>query len=187
MSVFPCSNHRGDGTRYKIQDTRYKIQDTRYKIQDTCRELQEGGSSAPHPGRSTGHRRCCAGGAHLAAGDCVQDQFEGEAMSEQTRLSHPKEPPLSTDVEGFDSLAELALDMRSSWKHATDQVWRHWILRCGSSRITPGSFCRRSRGRSSSKFWPIPLSEKMLTIWCKSGGTPRARPRGFSKPIRNLP
>ena len=45
-------------------------------------------------------------------------------MSEQTRLSHPKEPPLSTDVEGFDSLAELALDMRSSWKHATDQVWR---------------------------------------------------------------
>ena len=45
-------------------------------------------------------------------------------MSEQTRVSHLKEPPLSTDVEGFDSLAELALDMRSSWNHATDQVWR---------------------------------------------------------------
>lgn len=29
-----------------------------------------------------------------------------------------------SDVEGFDSLAELALDMRSSWNHATDQVWR---------------------------------------------------------------
>ena len=27
-------------------------------------------------------------------------------------------------MEGFDSLAELALDMRSSWNHATDQVWR---------------------------------------------------------------
>lgn len=45
-------------------------------------------------------------------------------MSEQARVSHPKEPPLSTNVEGFDSLAELALDMRSSWNHATDQVWR---------------------------------------------------------------
>ena len=45
-------------------------------------------------------------------------------MSEQTRVSHPKERLLSTDVEGFDSLAELALDMRSSWNHATDQVWR---------------------------------------------------------------
>src|SRR6202521_3886894 len=27
-------------------------------------------------------------------------------------------------TQGFDSLAELALDMRSSWDHATDQVWR---------------------------------------------------------------
>jgi len=45
-------------------------------------------------------------------------------MSEPTRLRHPKHRLLSTDVEGFDSLAELALDMRSSWNHATDQVWR---------------------------------------------------------------
>jgi starch phosphorylase len=45
-------------------------------------------------------------------------------MSEQTRTSHPKERLLPSDVEGFDSLAELALDMRSSWNHATDQVWR---------------------------------------------------------------
>ncbi len=27
-------------------------------------------------------------------------------------------------VEGFDGLAELALDMRSSWNHATDALWR---------------------------------------------------------------
>jgi len=45
-------------------------------------------------------------------------------MSEQTRISHPKEPPLSMDVEGFDSLTELALDLRLSWNHATDQLWR---------------------------------------------------------------
>ena len=41
-----------------------------------------------------------------------------------TRDSHPTERLLSTDVEGFNSLSELALDMRSSWNHATDQVWR---------------------------------------------------------------
>ncbi len=29
-----------------------------------------------------------------------------------------------TDIDGFDSLAELALDMRWSWNHATDEVWR---------------------------------------------------------------
>jgi starch phosphorylase len=27
------------------------------------------------------------------------------------------------EVDGFDSLAELALDMRWSWNHATDEVW----------------------------------------------------------------
>jgi starch phosphorylase len=45
-------------------------------------------------------------------------------MGEQTRIGHPKERLLPSDVEGFDSLAELALDMRSAWNHATDQVWR---------------------------------------------------------------
>ncbi len=45
-------------------------------------------------------------------------------MAEQTRVSHPKERLLSSDVEGFDSLAELALDMRSSWNHGADHVWR---------------------------------------------------------------
>ena len=45
-------------------------------------------------------------------------------MSEQTRVSHPKERLLTTDIEGFDSLTELALDMRSSWSHGADNVWR---------------------------------------------------------------
>lgn len=45
-------------------------------------------------------------------------------MSEPTHISHPKQRYISTDVEGFDTLVELALDMRSSWNHATDQVWR---------------------------------------------------------------
>ncbi len=31
---------------------------------------------------------------------------------------------LPTEVDGFDSLAELALDLRWSWNHATDGLWR---------------------------------------------------------------
>ncbi|MDP2762555.1 MAG: alpha-glucan family phosphorylase [Sideroxyarcus sp.] len=45
-------------------------------------------------------------------------------MSEQTQVSHPLYNLLPADVEGFDSLVELALDMRWSWNHATDEVWR---------------------------------------------------------------
>ena len=45
-------------------------------------------------------------------------------MSEKTRRNRPGQPLGSAEVEGFDSLSELALDMRSSWNHATDLVWR---------------------------------------------------------------
>jgi starch phosphorylase len=45
-------------------------------------------------------------------------------MSQQARASHPLYSLLPTEIEGFDSLAELALDMHWSWDHATDEVWR---------------------------------------------------------------
>jgi starch phosphorylase len=45
-------------------------------------------------------------------------------MSKQTRVSHPIYNLLPMEVEGFDSLAELALDLRWSWNHAADEVWR---------------------------------------------------------------
>jgi glycogen phosphorylase len=45
-------------------------------------------------------------------------------MIKQTRVSHPIYSLLPTKVEGFDSLVELALDMRWSWEHAADEVWR---------------------------------------------------------------
>jgi starch phosphorylase len=45
-------------------------------------------------------------------------------MSKQTRVTHPLYSLRPTEIEGFDSLAELALDLRWSWNHATDTVWR---------------------------------------------------------------
>jgi starch phosphorylase len=45
-------------------------------------------------------------------------------MSKRTRASHPIYNLLPAEIEGFDSLAELALNMRWSWNHATDEVWR---------------------------------------------------------------
>ena len=45
-------------------------------------------------------------------------------MSKPTRASHPIYSLLPTEVEEFDSLAELALDMRWSWNHCADELWR---------------------------------------------------------------
>jgi glycogen phosphorylase len=45
-------------------------------------------------------------------------------MSSQPPANHPLYRLLPTDIEGFDSLTELALDMSWSWNHAADSVWR---------------------------------------------------------------
>jgi len=45
-------------------------------------------------------------------------------MSIQTNFKKPTYSFLPTDIEGFDSLAELSLDMRWSWDHAADEIWQ---------------------------------------------------------------
>jgi starch phosphorylase len=45
-------------------------------------------------------------------------------MSHPIRVANPIWSLLPTDIEGLDALAELALDMRWSWNHAADEVWR---------------------------------------------------------------
>jgi starch phosphorylase len=45
-------------------------------------------------------------------------------MSEPAPVSKPIYNSPHEGVEGFDSLAELALDLHWSWNHSTDEVWR---------------------------------------------------------------
>jgi len=58
-------------------------------------------------------------------------------MSDQIRTSHPIYNLLPTEIEGFDSLAELALDMRWSWNHATDGLWRQLDSRLWEITFNP--------------------------------------------------
>jgi starch phosphorylase len=45
-------------------------------------------------------------------------------MSEAKPLPRPAYNFLPTEVDGFDTLAELALDMRCSWNHGADALWQ---------------------------------------------------------------
>ena len=45
-------------------------------------------------------------------------------MSELTPASHPLYGLLPADIAGFEALVDLALDLRWTWSHATDEVWR---------------------------------------------------------------
>jgi starch phosphorylase len=44
-------------------------------------------------------------------------------MSAPTSVGHSNYSLLPTDIDAFDSLAELALDMHSSWNHGADNTW----------------------------------------------------------------
>ena len=71
-------------------------------------------------------------------------------MSKPTPVGNPIYSLLPTEVEGFGPLAELALDMRWSWSHYADDVWRQLDPALWELTQNPGLFFRRSRGTSSS-------------------------------------
>lgn len=45
-------------------------------------------------------------------------------MTDKSDIKKPLYSFLPPDLEGFDSLTELALDMRWSWNHEADEIWR---------------------------------------------------------------
>ena len=47
-----------------------------------------------------------------------------EAMNKKTEVTKPVYSSLPSNSEGFDALAELALDMRWSWDHSADEIWK---------------------------------------------------------------
>ena len=102
-------------------------------------------------------------------------------MSKKDRAAISIYGLLPTEVEGFDSLAELALDLRWSWNHATDEVWRRLIPHCGNSRKILGSFCRRSRGTNSRACWPIPLFARTLMTCCRAKRQAAETPAWFQQ------
>jgi len=53
---------------------------------------------------------------------------------------------LPTEVEGFGPLAQLALDMRWSWNHYADDVWRQALI--ASLRLSSTSTSARTTKRS---------------------------------------
>jgi len=52
------------------------------------------------------------------------DSVEGDSLNALTRVGHPNDGQPAEDIEGLDLLVELAMDLRWSWNHATDIVWR---------------------------------------------------------------
>jgi starch phosphorylase len=54
----------------------------------------------------------------------LAEHIESNHMNKQALPTKPNFDHLNPGVEGYDSLAELALDLRWSWNHGTDDMWR---------------------------------------------------------------
>ena len=106
-------------------------------------------------------------------------------MSKLARASHPIYSLLPMEIEGFDALAELALDLRWSWNHAADEIWQQldpalWEL-THNPWVVLQSVSRNQIERLSAD--PVFTSGSMNLSRLKPGSN---RPPGFSKTMRHL-
>ena len=109
----------------------------------------------------------------------------GAAYHEQRHSCQPPNlQPSTHGNRGFDSLAELALDMRWSWNHATDEVWRKLDPKLWEITHNPWVVLQTVSRDQIERCWPIPFSGKTSMVWSKPAGKRRRRPRGFRRTIR---
>jgi len=107
-------------------------------------------------------------------------------MSEQTRAGHPIYSLLRAEIEGFDSLEELALDMRWSWNHATDEVWRKLDPELWESTHNPWVVLQTVSRDQIERVLADPVFRKDVDGLVEASRRRRKRPHGFKKTIRTV-
>ena len=102
-------------------------------------------------------------------------------MSEQAATFLPPDRPFNSDVDGFWSLTELAMDLRWSWNHSGRVVAAARSRALGRSPITPAWCFRPWRGRRSARPWPIRTSARMLDRLVQARRQAAAKPGWFQQ------
>jgi starch phosphorylase len=88
---------------------------------------------------------------------------------------------LPTDLEGFDSLAELALDVRWSWNHATDQVWRRLDLELWETTQNPWFVLQTVSREQIEQAWADPVFRKSVEEMVRARRREVESPAWFQK------
>ena len=103
-----------------------------------------------------------------------------------TRASHPRYNLLPTEIEGFNSLAELALDMCWSLNHATDEVWRQLDPELWKLTHNPWGVLQTVSRDRIERVLAEPFFAKTLIAWCRLDGKRWWSLRGFSRIMRRV-
>ena len=108
-------------------------------------------------------------------------------MSEPNVISHPMYNLLPTDIEGFDSLAELALDMRWSWNHAADGVWRTLDPTLWDLTQNPWVVLQTVSRDQIERVLADPAFRNNLDVLLRAKRELQEKPAWFQQSIRNHP
>jgi starch phosphorylase len=108
-------------------------------------------------------------------------------MSEIKKNIQPADGLIPAEAEGFDSLAKLALDMRWSWNHVTDEVWRQLDPKLWEITHNPWVILQTVSRDSLKKKLDDPAFRKKVDDLIQSGGRAAAEPAWFQKNHPNTP
>ena len=102
-------------------------------------------------------------------------------MSEHIRVSHPMYNLLPAEIEGFDSLAELALNLRWSWNHATDNVWEQLDPKLWAITHNPWVVLQTVSRDRIERVLADPVYRKNLEGWVQTRRNTLAAPAWFQQ------
>ncbi len=104
-------------------------------------------------------------------------------MSKYKHVNNPLFNFLPVELKGFDSLAELALDMRWSWNHASDGLWQELDSSLWELTHNPWLVIKTVSRDQLERKLADNSSEKSLTTFCSQRKKLRRLLRGFRKII----
>lgn len=102
-------------------------------------------------------------------------------MSGKIRVSHPIYNLLPAEIEGFDTLAELALDMHWSWNHATDLVWRQLDLELWEQTHNPWVVLQTVSRDQIERLFADPIFRQGVDTLVQSRRQAREKPAWFQQ------
>jgi starch phosphorylase len=88
---------------------------------------------------------------------------------------------LPTEIEGFESLAELALNLRWSWNHATDEIWRELDPKLWEITHNPWVVLQTVSRDQIDRMLSDPTFRKRLEGWVQTRRNALAAPAWFQE------
>jgi len=109
------------------------------------------------------------------------------AMNEPTNISNSMFCFLPTEIEGFSSLTELALDMRWSWNHCADEMWRQLDPDLWDLTQNPWIVLQTVSRDKLQRMLADPAFRKQVDALVQARREAVARPTWFKQPHQQSP